>query len=137
MSFDEEWARHVANARADRTNNTRLNQLDDGAGGFARTGPKLSVTPKVLRERARRAENIGGDFAKADDTTMEKTGDARSGLKGFSSAAALGTFQDRWRKQMKHLRTRMDEALPKALSAAANEFQANEDRDKSKYERNS
>ncbi|GAA2410295.1 hypothetical protein GCM10010420_43830 [Streptomyces glaucosporus] len=126
MSFDEEWAQLVAKATQERE--TRMSLNGHGGGG---SGKKLRVTPGELTERAGRTDAIRGDFAKADNAAMKETEQIADGLKGFKSAAAFATFQERWREQMKYLQNLLDNGVAKPLRSAASELQR-EDSDQAK-----
>ncbi|GAA2422099.1 type VII secretion target [Streptomyces macrosporus] len=128
MSFDEEWARLVAKATQERDTRTRLNGHDGGGGG---SGKKLHVTPGELTKRAGRTDTIRGNLAKADDAAMKETEQVAKGLKGFRSAGAFATFQERWEEQMKYLQSLLDDGVAKPLRAAASELKR-EDSDQAK-----
>ena len=135
MSFDDDWAQHVNNARAKKATGMQLNQLDDGAGGFRRPGAKLRVSPSLLRTRAGRSEKVAGDFTKADDDVMAKTSKAGEGLPGFKCASAFSEFQDNWRTQMKHVKRQLTETVPQGLRKAADNFKSNEKSEADRYRR--
>jgi hypothetical protein len=122
VSFDEEWARLVAEATREREVRTRLNTLDgdEGGGGAARL---LHVTPGELTQRAGTADTLRGNFAEADNAALKETRKAAAGLRGFKSAAAFATFHERWEGQMKYLQNLLDDGVAKPLRAAAGELQ--------------
>lgn len=122
MSFDEEWSRLVARATREREVRTRLDGHGGGGGG-GDSGKKLHVTPAELTKRAGRTDTIRGDFAKADNAAMRETGQVAAGLKGFRSAGAFATFQERWEAQVKHLQGLLEDGVAKPLRAAAGELQ--------------
>lgn len=72
MSFDDEWAQHVADAKAEQGTRMRLNQA--GGGGGHGSKKKLHVTPAVLRGRAGKAENQASkEFRDAHTSAVTKT----------------------------------------------------------------
>ncbi|MBN3930871.1 hypothetical protein IQ279_14730, partial [Streptomyces verrucosisporus] len=112
MSFDEEWARLVAKATREQAARTRPNTLDGGEGGGG-ADKTLHVTPGELIKRAGKTDTIRGNFAKADNAVIEKTEEVPGGLKGFKSAAAFTTFQERREEQMKYLQGLLDNGVAK------------------------
>ncbi|SFL72433.1 MULTISPECIES: WXG100 family type VII secretion target [Streptomyces] len=130
MSFDEEWDQLVAKATREQATRTRLNTLDGDEGGGGTT-KLLHVTPNELTKRAGRTDTIRGNFADADNAVIEKTKEVPGGLKGFKSATAFTTFQERWEEQMKYLQGLLDSGVAKPLRAAAGELQQ-EDGDRAK-----
>ncbi|MEU3820818.1 type VII secretion target [Streptomyces sp. NPDC052644] len=93
-----------------------------GPGPWAR----LRVTAPVLRERAGRAEEVRGQFVRADDEVMRETGQVPGTLKGFATDAAVTTFLQRWEAQMSHVKGQFT-SVATALRGAAATFTA-EDR---------
>ncbi len=129
MSFDEEWAQLVAKATRERDTRMRLNGHDGGGGGGS--GKTLHVTPSELTKRAGRTDTIRGNLTKADNATLEKTEQVAKGLKGFKSAGAFATFQERWERQMKYLQSLLDNGVAKPLRSAAGDLKR-EDGDQAK-----
>jgi len=120
MSFEEEWAQLVAQAARERDARTQLNTAGGDKGGGS--GEKLSVTPEVLTKRASKADTVRSNFAAADNAAMKETKEVAGGLKGFKSATAFGTFQDRWEDQMKYVEGLLATGVSKALRTAAAEL---------------
>jgi uncharacterized protein YukE len=129
VSFDEEWAQLVAKATSEREVRMRLN--GDNGGGKGGGGRKLQVTPGELTKRAGRTDTVRGDLGKADDAAMRATKQVAAGLKGFKSAGAFATFQERWEEQMKYLQGLLNDGVAKPLRSAASELQR-EDSDRAK-----
>ncbi|MFF3291517.1 hypothetical protein [Streptomyces sp. NPDC003023] len=99
-----------------------LNHADSpyGPAGPA-PGPKLKVTASVLRERAGKAENVRGQFLKADDEVVLETGQVSGTLKGFATNTAIDTFLERWRGQMSYVKE-LFTGTAGALQAASETF---------------
>ncbi|RLL69160.1 WXG100 family type VII secretion target [Streptomyces sp. Z26] len=129
-SFDEQWARlHAAAAEetAARDGAARMRLASSGSGSDKRGGgPKLKVTPNVLRGKATRTDETAGDFMKADNKTMTETGQVGASLKGFACAGAFEVFQDRWKAQMRHVQGALKEGVADGLRSAATNFEASD-----------
>ncbi|MGW8374333.1 type VII secretion target [Streptomyces sp. ODS28] len=123
MSFEQEWAEIKAGSTKESNPHTRLNQTEDGSYHPGRQGPRLHVTPSVLRKHAARTDRVRGDFAEADNKTMAETSQVPGSMKGFSSDEALKQFIVRWRSQMKHM-DQMFSGLAKSLRTSASDFKA-------------
>ncbi|MBZ4320321.1 hypothetical protein [Streptomyces huiliensis] len=134
MSYEEKWAKFgIPRAAASDPAALRLASAggEEGNGGTMGTGTgaaagKLKVTASVLKTRAGKAEEVRGQFLKADDDVMRETGEVPGTLRGFTADEALKTFQERWLDQMAYVKGEFTETA-KALSAAADGFRA-EDR---------
>ncbi|MBA0052104.1 hypothetical protein E0L36_14695 [Streptomyces sp. AJS327] len=133
MSFDEQWAQHVAAAKADRAARTQLNQLAADGGGSAGAGDKLRIDPKLLRERAGKAVPLAKSFRAADDKAVRRMGRIGGGLAGFTCASAFQDFEERWTAQTRHVHRQLGEVVPRALRKAAGDFKKNEDDESGKY----
>ncbi|MFG2585581.1 type VII secretion target [Streptomyces malaysiensis] len=123
MSFEDEWAGIKAEAAKQQESHMRLNQLDDGNGGRGIPQKKLKVTASVLRNKAGKVDHVSTGFAKADNETMTETGQVKASLKGFDSAAAFATFQERWRSQMRYAQGLLSQGLAGPLRDAATHFE--------------
>jgi len=118
MSFTQEWAGLVANARARQSTSMQLN----GAGGKGGAkgegggdGEWLVVTHSVLQGFASKVrKGLSDEFQKVDDTAMREMEQVPGTMKGFACDEAFKTFQETWRGQMKHLRAQY-QAVAKAL----------------------
>ncbi|MEU8824842.1 WXG100 family type VII secretion target [Streptomyces sp. NPDC048636] len=120
MSFEQEWAGLVSDARSQQSTSMRL----DGAGdGGADGGKTLQVSPQVLRSYAGRADKVSDDFAKTDNETMRETEQVSGSMQGFASDEAFADFQKTWRAQMKYLDGLYD-GVAQALRTAATSFKA-------------
>ncbi|MCT2594140.1 hypothetical protein LHJ74_30245 [Streptomyces sp. N2-109] len=128
MTFDEEWAQLTAAHQSPGSTSMRLNG-GGGGGGHPSTGggpgggKTLNVTESVLRGRAGKAETVRGQFLKADDEVMTETGQVTGSLKGFATAKAITTFQERWRDQMSYVKEEFT-GTAKALRSGADAFTA-------------
>lgn len=122
MSFEEEWAQHVANGNAQRDIGMRLNHADGGGG--SRQGKKLHVTPSLLRDRAEKAEKKAAkEFRSAHKQVIEKTSEVPGSMVGFSCDDALSGFVESWGKGVKYVAGQIgNEGLAKALREAASSF---------------
>ncbi|MCX4820270.1 hypothetical protein OG883_10205 [Streptomyces sp. NBC_01142] len=131
MSFDDEWAQHMATAKAERATQMRLNQADDGGGQGSKK--KLHVTPSLLRGRAERAEHKASkEFRDAHTIAVSKTSEISGSMKGFSSDEAFTEFIDSWKKGVKYVSGQIgNEGLAKALRSSANSF-GNEEEERKK-----
>lgn len=126
MSFDDEWA--SARAQAAEAVAMRLNGVDDGNGGRGGPGTRLHVDAKVLEGRAKAADRTLEHFVRADNAVAKETAHVGGSLKGFKSAAAFASFQERWESQMAYVRGVLSEKVAGALRVAASEFKAEERR---------
>lgn len=120
MSFEQEWASLVSNARSQQSTSTQINSAGDGGQGG---GKGIHVTPHVLRSYAGRADKVSEDFAKTDNETMRETEQVPGSMKGFASDEAFQDFQKDWRAHMKHL-DGLFTGVAKALRSAATTFKA-------------
>ncbi|WP_424892536.1 hypothetical protein [Streptomyces sp. XH2] len=122
MSFEEEWGRLVAEAKAEHAPRMRLDGAGGGAGGGGKG--KLHVTAALLRDRADKAENKAAkEFREAHKDAVSKTSDASGSLTGFASSGAFGDFADSWKKGAAYVAGQIGgEGLAKALRAAADSF---------------
>ncbi|MDJ1136458.1 type VII secretion target [Streptomyces iconiensis] len=118
MDFDKEWAQ--IKAGVDERQNAGM-QLA-GSGSNARGPGRLHVTSKLLRDRAADAEKVAKAFGKADNAAIKETGEVKSGLSGFKSAAAFATFVDRWEGQVRYVKSLLGEGLADALRNTASAF---------------
>ncbi|WP_341483278.1 WXG100 family type VII secretion target [Streptomyces tubbatahanensis] len=141
MSFGEEWAELVANARAGQSPSMRLNHAPSpdqgsggGNGGGRGPGKGLHVTPHVLRTFAGKAEKVSDDFQKTDNETMAETEQVPGSMKGFASDEAFKDFQEMWRGQMRYL-DGLYTGVAKALRAAAKTFKAEDVRRKAEIDK--
>ncbi|MFE0047163.1 type VII secretion target [Streptomyces albireticuli] len=118
MSFEDEWAQLVADAKAEQGAHMRLN----GAGGDGKS--KLHVTPGLLRDRADKAvDKAAKEFREAHKEAVSKTSDAAGSMKGFASSGAFGDFAASWKKGAAYVAGQMgEEGLAKALRTAADSF---------------
>ncbi|WP_367124756.1 hypothetical protein [Streptomyces phytohabitans] len=121
MSFEEEWAQRVANARSDKTSQTRLNSSGDGESASTK---KLDVTPSVLRERAGKSENrVAKEFIEAQRSAADKADQVPGSMKGFASDEALREYMTSWHKRVKGMKSDLGaEGLGGALRSAADSF---------------
>ncbi|MDF4251833.1 WXG100 family type VII secretion target [Streptomyces sp. WMMB303] len=100
MSFEQEWAGLVAEARDKQSSTaTQLNGADSKGDG-----KWLQVTPSVLDATAKKVEKVDTAFQKVDNAAMREMEQVPGSMKGFASDEAFKTFQEMWRGQMKHLR---------------------------------
>ncbi|MEU0840275.1 type VII secretion target [Streptomyces sp. NPDC005962] len=134
MSFEEEWAGLINDARAQQSTSTQINSAGGGGGGAQGGGKGIHVTPHVLRSYAGRAEKVSEDFAKTDNETMRETEQVPGSMKGFASDEAFQDFQKDWRAQMKYL-DGLFTGTAKALRAAATTFKAEDVRVKQDIQR--
>ncbi|MEU2873761.1 hypothetical protein ABZ769_31930 [Streptomyces olivoreticuli] len=118
MSFEEEWAQLVAEAKAKQASHMQLNSAGDRGQG------KLHVTPALLRDRADKAVNKAAkEFREAHKDAVSKTSDASGSMKGFASSGAFGDFADSWKKGAAYVAGQIgEEGLAKALRSAADSF---------------
>ncbi|MFI8854202.1 type VII secretion target [Streptomyces sp. 891-h] len=123
MSFEAEWAGHMAKAKAEQDTRMRLNGAPPGEVDPAGNGkPRLHVTPSVLRSKAGDAEEAARAFMRADNEAITETGQVKASLSGFECAAAFDTFEERWKDQMRYLRNRLRENVAEALRQASFSF---------------
>jgi hypothetical protein len=121
VSFEQEWAGLVTNARAEQATSMQLAGAGDGKGG--KGGKYLHVDAGQLKGHAGKADTVRGEFAKADNETMRETEQVPGTMKGFESDEAVKQLQERWRGQMKYL-DGLFGAMGKALRKAAGEFKS-------------
>ncbi|MBL1099169.1 WXG100 family type VII secretion target [Streptomyces coffeae] len=132
MSFEQEWAGLVSDARSQQSTSMQLNGAggDGGAKGDGKGGGKqLQVTPHVLRSHAGQADKVSDEFAKTDNETMQETEQVPGSMAGFASDEAFKEFQKNWRAQMKYL-DGLYSGVAKALRTAATTFKATDVRSK-------
>ncbi|WP_369206337.1 WXG100 family type VII secretion target [Streptomyces sp. PU-14G] len=136
MSFDQEWAGLVADARSRQSTSMQLNGAGDGdKGGGGKGGEKgLNVSAEVLRTFAGKADTVSDDFQKTDNETMRETEHVPGSLKGFASDEAFKDFQKLWREQMKYL-DGLYTGVAKALRSAATSFKAEDVRRKAEIDK--
>lgn len=134
MSFDDEWAQHVAGARAEQGTQTRLNQ--SGGGGGHGTKKNLHVTPAVLRGRAGKAEHQASkEFRDAHKSAVAKMSEVPGTMKGFSSDEAFSDFIDSWKKGAKRVAGQIGkDGLANSLRSAANSFDNEEVKRKASFQ---
>lgn len=133
MSFEEEWAA-LKRSSGEETVHTRLNGPlpPDGAGpGAAKTG--LHISRSVLRAKAGDVEELASQFLRTDNEAIRETRQVKAGLRGFECATAFDTFDDRWAKQMKYVRSFMVTHIAKKLRNAAKNFKGNELRTETRF----
>ncbi|MFI8850508.1 type VII secretion target [Streptomyces sp. NPDC053499] len=126
MSFAQEWAGLVADARARQSTSMRLNGAGDSPGGSGGPGGKgdgkmLHVTKDVLKSHAGKAKEVSEAFAKADNAAMRETEQVPGSMKGFASDEAFKDFQELWRDQMKYLGS-LYSGVAKALTSVEKIF---------------
>lgn len=136
MSFDDEWAGLRADAAKRQEAGTRLNSYPaDASGRGGPSGPQLKVTSSVLEDRAGKAETVHTDFTSADDETMKETEQVGASLKGFKSGPAFGTFQARWRSEMRYVSGLLQKDVAGDLRAAAADFEVRDKKEADRYKR--
>ncbi|WP_171166848.1 hypothetical protein [Streptomyces sp. I05A-00742] len=123
MSYEEKWAKFQVPRADTEAGRLRIASAGGEGGGGSGGAGKLKVTSSLLKSRAGRAEEVRGQFLKADDEVMRETGEVPGTLAGFTADEALRAFQQRWLDQMAHVK-RQFSATAKALSASADAFTA-------------
>lgn len=132
MNFDKEWASIKEGVHERQDTHMQL----AGSGGSSANGPgRLHVTAKLLRDRADDAGRVAKGFGKADNAAIKETGEVKSGLSGFKSAAAFATFEDRWEGQVRYVKSLMGEGLASALRATASAFDTTDLKEKKDMDR--
>ncbi|WP_030749331.1 type VII secretion target [Streptomyces sp. NRRL F-5135] len=134
MSFDEEWARHKADAQAEQDVGTRL---DSAGGGDRGTKKKLHVTPSVLRGRAGKAENKAAkEFRDAHKSAVTTTSEVPGSMRGFSCDEAFADFITSWKKGAAYVAGQIGkDGLATALRSAADSFDDEEDERKKSFKK--
>ncbi|MFC4517909.1 hypothetical protein [Streptomyces ehimensis] len=120
MSFEDEWARLVADAEQ-RVTRVRLNGTGGGGGG---TQGELHLTPALLRDRADKAVNKAArEFRDAHRDTVSKSSEVDGSLKGFACDGAFEDFAGSWDRGAVYVAGQIgEEGLAKALRSAADAF---------------
>jgi len=122
MSFDEEWAGLVAEARARQSVGTQLDSAGGESGGSSKS--KLKVTPSVLRERAKRAEKtVANEFHDAQKGAAFATREVEGTMAGFACDEALKDYMDSWKKKVAYVKDELgSDGVAGALRSAADHF---------------
>ncbi len=94
----------------------------DSYDGSGPSGPKLHVTAGVLNDRADKTDKVASDFHSACESPMKSTGDVAKGLKGFRSASAFATFEERWRSEAHYVENQLLAKFAQDLRDAATAF---------------
>jgi hypothetical protein len=84
--------------------------------------PTLMVSPSLLRERAGRTDAVSEDFARVCEAPLKDTADVPEGLKGFRSAGAFSTFQERWVGDIAYVRRDLLGRFAQGLRDGASDF---------------
>ncbi|WP_326687750.1 MULTISPECIES: hypothetical protein [unclassified Streptomyces] len=122
MSFEAEWAGHMAKAKSEQSTRMQLNQAGPEEQAAKAGKRRLHVTPSVLRAKAEDAADVTAAFMRADNKAMTETGQLKASLSGFDCASAFDTFEERWSDQMRYLRNRLSVNVVAALRKASFNF---------------
>ncbi|MFI8850510.1 hypothetical protein ACIGW3_10045 [Streptomyces sp. NPDC053499] len=134
MSFGQEWAGLVANARTRQSTSTQLNGAGGQGGGEKGDGKWLQLTESLLESYAGKVETVGTAFQKVDNAAMRETEQVPGSMKGFASDEAFKQFQKMWRGQMAYVKKRYA-AVAGSLQKAAKDFKATDVWTKEQVER--
>lgn len=96
----------------------------DGAGGPG--GSTLVVRAPLLRTRADQCDDVAADFQRVCDEPLDETGDAGTGMKGFSCVGAFGDLTHRWKAQTRYVTVSMLGTFAADLRQSADEYEKND-----------